>query len=180
MPSAHRVVLGEVVGAHGTRGALRVLVLGDGPENLLRAPALALVDPEAGAEDPAARDREVVAARPGRTGEVRLELRGIESREAAQAARGLLVAAETRHLAPLPSGEHYWFELVGCTVESHDGRRLGTVRALLATGAHDVLVLEDERGGELLLPAAAELLKEVDVEVKRIVIEVPEGLLDPS
>jgi 16S rRNA processing protein RimM len=109
---------------------------------------------------------------------VRLALRGIGSREAAQALVGALVGVEAGQLAPLPSGEFYWYQLVGCTVVSSHGRALGTVRALWDTGAHDVLVVEDERGAEVLLPAAEDLLREVDVERGRIVIEVPEGLLD--
>jgi 16S rRNA processing protein RimM len=111
---------------------------------------------------------------------VLLSLRGVESREAARALAGLLVAVDARHLEPLPSGEFYEYQLVGCTVVSQDGRALGKVRALWDTGAHGVFVVEDERGEELLLPAAPELLREVDVERERIVIEVPEGLLGPA
>jgi 16S rRNA processing protein RimM len=64
-------------------------------------------------------------------------------------------------------------------VETSDGRKLGTVRELMETGAHDVLIVEDGTGRDLLLPAAGALLREVDVAGRRIVIEVPEGLLDP-
>lgn len=172
-----RVALGEVLGAHGRAGEVRVRIFGDGPANLLRAPALAL---GAGPDDPAARVFEVVGATPGRPQDIRLALRGVESREAAQALAGLVVSGEARHLTPLPDGEFYWYQLVGCVVWAHDGRALGTVRALWDTGAHDVLVVEDERGEEVLLPAAAALLREVDVAARRIVIEVPEGLLDRS
>jgi 16S rRNA processing protein RimM len=180
VPRADRVgravVLGEVIGAHGTQGELRVAVLGDGPANLLRVRSLVLL----GAEDaPDPGEREVESARAGRPGEVRMRLAGVASREAAQALAGLRVAARPEQLEPLENGEHYWFQLVGCAVEAHDGRALGTVRALWETGAHDVLVVEDETGREVLLPAAADLLREVDVERGRIVIEVPEGLLDP-
>lgn len=171
-------MLGEVIGAHGTRGELRVAVFGDGPANLLRVPALALLDPDR-PEDPPVREVEVERAAEGRAGEVWLRLQGVESREAAQALAGLLVGAAPEHLAPLPDGEFYWYQLVGCAVEAHDGRALGRVRALWDTGAHDVLVVEDEKGRELLLPLATALLRELDVERGRIVIEVPEGLLDP-
>jgi 16S rRNA processing protein RimM len=169
------VVLGEVIGAHGTRGELRVAIFGDGPANLLRAPEL-MLGPRT--EEP---DRTVAVERAvtGRPGEVRLTLRGVESREAAQALAGLRVSVEPRHLEPLPNGEFYWYQLIGCAVEATDGRALGTVRALLETGAHDVLVVEDAEGQEVLLPTAGDLLREVDVARGRIVIEVPAGLLDP-
>ncbi len=169
------VVLGEVIGAHGTRGELRVAIFGDGPANLLRAPELIL----AGRAEQPDRTFAVESVVTGRPGEVRLTLRGVDSREVAQALAGLRVSVETRHLEPLPSGEFYWYQLIGCAVEAHDGRALGTVRALLETGAHDVLVVEDAEGQEVLLPTARDLLREVDVARGRIVIEVPEGLLDP-
>ena len=169
------VVLGEVIGAHGTRGELRVAIFGDGPANLLRAPELILGAPPEHAD----RIVKVQSAVAGRPGEVRLTLHGVHSREAAQALAGLQVSVEPRHLEPLPSGEFYWYQLVGCAVEAHDGRALGTVRALLETGAHDVLVVEDADGHEVLLPTAGDLLREVDVARGRIVIEVPDGLLAP-
>ncbi len=174
------VELGEVIGAHGTAGELRVAVLGDGPANLTNLRSLVLIGPDR-VLVPGGREveREVESARAGRPGEVRLRLRGVGSREAAQALAGLRVGARPEQLEPLREGEHYWFQLVGCAVEAHDGRALGTVRALWETGAADVLVVEDESGREVLLPAAADLLREVDVERGRIVIEVPEGLLDP-
>lgn len=165
-----------MIGAHGVRGELRVAVLGDGPANLLHVRSLVLLGPD-GAPEPG--EREVESAAAGRPGEVRLRLRGVGSREAAQALSGWRIAARPEQLAPLADGEHYWFQLVGCGVETPDGRMLGTVRELWETGAADVLVVADETGREVLLPAAAELLREVDVERRRIVIEVPEGLLDP-
>jgi 16S rRNA processing protein RimM len=171
-----------VIGAHGVRGELRVAVLGDGPANLLRLRSLLTTEP---APDPASKGGpapkvwEVESAAAGRSGEVRMRLRGIESREAAQALAGLRLGARPEDLEALPDGEFYWFQLIGCAVEAHDGRALGTVRALFETGAADVLVVEDEAGREVLLPAAADLLREVDVERGRIVIEVPQGLLDP-
>jgi 16S rRNA processing protein RimM len=178
MSRATRVVLGEVVGAHGTRGELRVRHLGDGPESLLRAPEVELV--AAGEDAPASGRHAVSAARPGRRGEVRMALAGIASREAAAALAGLLVAVDARSLEPLPDGEYYCFELVGCAVEASDGRTLGTLRAHWDTGAHGVLVVEGDDGREVLLPAAPELVREVDPARRRIVIEVPEGLLDPA
>jgi 16S rRNA processing protein RimM len=169
------VVLGKVIGAHGTRGELRVAFFGDGPANLLRAPELFLErQPEQ--TETSVTVRSAVSGRPG---EVRLTLRGVDHREAAQALAGATVSVEPRHLEALPDGEFYWYQLVGCAVEAHDGRALGTVRALLETGAHDVLVVEDAEGREILLPTAGDLLREVDVAQGRIVVEVPEGLLDP-
>jgi 16S rRNA processing protein RimM len=170
-------VLGRVVGAHGVRGALQVRYFGDGPENLLRMPDVALASETPDAEAPVF---EVAGARPSRRGHVRLSLVGVGDRDAAEALRGRLVLGDAAHLEPLSPGEFYWHQLIGCRVEGHDGTGIGTVRELWETGASDVLVVEAEDGRRVLLPAAASLLREVDVEARRIVIEVIPGLLDPA
>jgi 16S rRNA processing protein RimM len=174
--AVRRVVLGRVLGPHGLRGGIRVRWLGDGPEDLLRLAEVAL---GAGPEDAAPRSFPVESAAPGRPGEVRLELRGVGDRDAAAALRGLLVMAESAALAPLPEGEYYWFQFVGCRVEDEQGRTIGTIREIWETGAVDVLVVEGEDGRRRLLPAAEDLLKEVDIEGRRIAVEAIPGLLDP-
>ena len=151
-------------------------VLGDSPQNLLRAERVWLGREE---RDPVCQSLQVRGAAVGRPGEVRLSLVGIERREDAEARRGEVVLAETAVLEKLPPGEHYWFELVGCAVELADGRRVGTVRELWETGAHDVLVVEGPDGRRRLVPTAREFLKEVDIRARRIVIDPIPGLLDP-
>jgi tRNA (guanine37-N1)-methyltransferase len=174
MAQDRRVVLGRVVGAHGIRGEIRVQVLGDGPENLMAIPRVTL---GAGADDAAAEAREVEASGRGRPGEVRLRLRGVADRSAAEALRGCLVLADAALLPKLPPGEYYWYELVGCRVEE-GGRELGTIREIWETGAHDVLVVEGDDGARRLLPATRELLKEVDTAGRRVVVEGIPGLFE--
>jgi 16S rRNA processing protein RimM len=171
-----RVALGRVVGAHALKGEVRVRWLGDGPEHLLDATALWLgSDPDGVAGRPV----QVSGVRTGRPGELLLRLEGVADRDAAEALRGGYLTAEARALPTLPEGEHYWFELVGCRVEDTHGEPLGTVTEIWETGAHDVLVIEGTDGRRRLVPTADDLLKEVDSDGRRIVIEVIPGLLDP-
>jgi len=172
-------LLGRVLGAHGLRGQLRVRYFGDGPENILGAPRLVLAKPERGIEDPAADEFEIESGAPGRPGEVRLALRGIRDREAAEELKGWLVTGAREHLSPLPEGEFYWYELIGCQVQAAGGRTIGAVKEIWETGAHDVLVVEGEDGRRCLIPTARALMKEVDVEAGRIVVEDLPGLFDP-
>jgi len=171
-----RIVLGEVVGAHGLKGELRVRVAGDSPQALLGADAVWL---GRRLEDPEARRKEVLEGGFARAGEVRLRLAGVERRDAVQPLLGLLVMAPPEILDPLPDGEFYWYQLIGCRVESEAALRLGTVREIWETGAHDVLLVEDEEGVRRLLPTASALMKEVDLEARRIVVVDLPGLLEP-
>jgi 16S rRNA processing protein RimM len=171
------VVVGRVAGAHGLQGRVRVRlfdVSSDAVDALVSGPQVRI-----GASEDAASARAyaVVAADPGRSGEARVWLEGIADREAAEALRGQLVLADPRHFAALPEGEYYGYQLVGCRVESSEGAPIGTVREIWPTGAADLLVIDDGRGTEQLIPAAGEMIREVDLEAKRIVVEVVPGLL---
>lgn len=176
LPSADRIVLGEVVGAHGLGGELRVRVAGDGPAHLLSASVVWL---GRRANDPEARRRVVAGTAKAPRGEVRMRLEGVDRREDVSALVGLLVMASADVLAPLPEGEFYWFELVGCRVESAGGEVIGEVREIWETGAHDVLLVEDEDGVRRLVPTAEALLEAIDLEARLIVVADLPGLLEP-
>ena len=169
-------VVGRVVGAHGLKGQVRVRYFGDTAANLLQLSEMWLGRAR---DDARARHFEVHYAGTGRGGEVRLGLEGIGDREAALQLRGLLVMARPEHLAPLPAGEYYWYQVVGCEVVGTDGREIGTVVEIWETGAHDVMVVESEGGERHLLSTARELMPEIDVENRRIAAETLPGLLDP-
>jgi len=171
------VVVGRVVGAHGLRGELRVRLLGEEANNLSAGSGVSLAREEG---DPKAVEARVRAIGSGRRGEARLALEGVDSRDAAEALRGRLVLAPAARLDPLAEGEYYQYELVGCRVEDAGGRFLGVVQGIWETGAPDVLVVAEGEGSrrEHLIPAAGEILREVDLGARRIVIDAPPGLLD--
>jgi 16S rRNA processing protein RimM len=172
---AERVTLGRVVGAHSMGGQLRVRYFGGAPDNLMRLEDVLLAE----SEDAADADRfEVTRVAPGRREEVRVTLSGVENRESAERLRGKLVVVEVAQLEALPEGEYYSYQLIGCRVEGADGQSIGTVREVWATGAVDVLVVEDENGVRHLIPAEENQLRTVDIEMRRIVIEILPGLLD--
>jgi 16S rRNA processing protein RimM len=172
-------VLGRVVGAHGLRGQIRVRWLGDGPDNLLNAKKVELADARGG-EDPAPLAFEVEGGGTGRAGEVRLALRGVQRREAAEALRGRLVRVDAVELpAPAP-GEAYWFQLVGCRVELPSGEAVGRVREVWDTPVHDTLVVEGPDGRDRLIPAAPGIVRQLDVAARRVVIEDLPGLTNPA
>lgn len=172
-----RAIVGQIAGAHGILGEVRVRVLAD-VELLLGAKRFALS--RSGPDDPHATEIENQGGTTGRAGEVRLALRGVADRDAAEALRGTLVLANVADLPPLPAGSHYRFELVGCRVETAAGERVGTVSGVLDTGAaHDVLEVAGDDGRPRLIPMVAALLRSVDVANRRIVLEDVAGLADP-
>lgn len=75
---------------------------------------------------------------------------GSDDRDAAIALRGADIGVPRESLPEPQEGHYYWADLEGLAVRHRDGRLLGHVAYLLATGEHDVLVVQGER--EVLVP----------------------------
>ena len=93
-------------------------------------------------------------------------------------ARGLLGGWMTvpRESAPaLPEGGYFHFQLLGLQVFTKEGERLGRVCEILETGSNDVYVVSND-GGELLLPALADVIREIDLAHGVMVVDLPDGL----
>ena len=170
-----RLRAGWVAGAHGLRGRLRIRCDEGEAEGLLGVGHLFLT---VGEGEPTR--HEVVDARPGRRGEVCVDLAEISDRTTAEALQGAGVWIESEQLASLPAGEYWAFQLIGCEVEDVAGRSIGCVREIRGTGAQDILVVDGGEGVEHLIPAVREWWREVDLARRRIVVELPPGLLDPE
>jgi len=111
---------------------------------------------------------------------VRLSLAGIATREQAEALAGRLVFCEKKDLPPLEPDTYYWNDLIGMSVYSVDDEYLGKVDHIIPTGANDVYVVKtpaDFPVEEILLPAIASVILEVDVGQGRMRVELPEGLI---
>ncbi len=111
-------------------------------------------------------------------GAVILKLRGVASIEQAEALRGQFLSAEREDLPPLPEGDYYWEDLEGLEVFDEGGACLGKIKGAFPTGSNDVLIIEGEQ--EVLLPALKEVILEVDPEGGRMVVRLPEGLLNDA
>jgi 16S rRNA processing protein RimM len=113
----------------------------------------------------------VITRRAGHERRVILRIEGCEDRPTAEAMRGaeLLVGREA---APPLGPQEWWAEdLEGCAV--HDGAApVGTVRRLLALPSCELLEVDRVSGGELLVPLVADAVRSVDVEKRRIDIDL--------
>jgi 16S rRNA processing protein RimM len=121
-------------------------------------------------------DRRVIESSQWRKGMVYLKLSGIDDREAASVLRDRLLTVPESDLEPLPDGQYYRYQLIDLDVLSTTGASLGRVAEVLTTGANDVYIVRGERG-EILVPATDEVVKEIDLERGRMLIEEVPGLI---
>ena len=104
-------------------------------------------------------------------------LEGITDANLAESLIGKNVFADERDLPPPGENEFYYRDVVGCEVFLTDGTRIGAIEDIIATGANDVFVVRGD-GKEVLVPVIEDVVKEIDVASKRVVIEAIPGLLD--
>lgn len=97
------------------------------------------------------------------------KLAGIDDRDAAYALRGLEVSVARSELPAPEENEFYWSDLIGLKVINHEDVELGRVESLMATGAHDVLVVKGRK--EHLIPFVAAFVGEVDLAAGTIEVD---------
>jgi 16S rRNA processing protein RimM len=163
--------IGQVARPHGIRGAIRVAL--DNPESTsLETIKQLFIESGTGPRGYALKS----ATRLGRNA-VRLELEGLDSCDAADNLRGATVMVATADLPPASTGEFYNFHAIGCEVRTLEGRCLGIVAEIFATGANDVLVVR-EGSAEVLVPLIDDVVKQMDFDRQVITIDAIPGLLD--
>ena len=155
------LAVGRVARAHGVRGRVLVAPYNAGSAGLERVRRMWL----------GTREFEVERAERAQLGYI-VALRGVTDRDQADALRGQEVKVDRSELPPLGDDEMYAIDLIGFSVVDTAGTVRGEVEDVEEAGAQDLLRL---KGGRLV-PLA--LVKEVEEEARRIVIDAPEGLFE--
>ena len=106
-----------------------------------------------------------------------MKIAGYDDVDTAKELVGFEFAVPESEQVPLPADHYYDWELEGCTVKV-GSEAIGQVSSVLKTGGAEILVVNDERGKERLIPLADSIVVEVDAANKTIVVDPPEGLLD--
>jgi 16S rRNA processing protein RimM len=165
------VTLGEITKPQGMKGEVRVNLFGGSVDVLERLQKMSAVRQGA---PPRALSLESVRTQ-GRV--VVLKFAEVTDRTAAENLVGWELQIPAGEMPELPSGEYYTFELEGLEIITESGDRLGILEEVLDLPAHDVYVVrEGER--EILLPATEEVVKEVDLDRRRMVVHLIAGLED--
>ena len=167
----HMVVVGRVARPHGLRGQVVVTPETDFVSERFRSGATVWARL-------AGRDEELtIASARIQNGRPVIGFDGLSSVEAAKRLAGLELRIPEGSLRPLESGRYYEYQLVGCAVETLRGGAVGAVVRVESGPGGSCLVVRGPRG-EILVPLAAHICVEVDLEDRRIRIDPPEGLLE--
>lgn len=106
---------------------------------------------------------------------VRIALKGVSDRTAAEALRGSFLFVAPADRIRLPPGRHFVHSMLGLAVVTEEGERLGTLEEVLKLPAQDVYVVRGARG-ELLIPAVEEFIRRIDPEAGIMTVRLIEGM----
>ncbi|MBM4341503.1 MAG: 16S rRNA processing protein RimM [Deltaproteobacteria bacterium] len=161
--------IGRVVKPHGVRGKVKVEYFGGDPDRFTLYQEIFIRDNSGRPESFKVLE---VTPQPPR---LILRLKGIERIDETEGLIGKEILVRREDLPKLEEGEYYWFEILGMAVETERGRRIGTVKRIVPTGANDVYIVTGKRG-EIFLPAIDQVIQKVDCKRRVIQVGRMEGL----
>jgi 16S rRNA processing protein RimM len=167
------LAVGYIAGVHGLKGEVKVELYTDFPERFVPGVKLFLGEEVA--------ETTIVSARLHKNN-LLLLLEGIERREQAEALRGTWLFVDEEHAVGLDQDTYWVHDIIGMEVQTETGERLGTIIDVLFTGANDVYVVETaglvNQGKELLLPAIADVVRQVNLDANLMTVHLLPGLIE--
>ena len=162
--SDERVIVGEVVGAFGIKGEVKLTALLESPQTLAKVPSVEVRLP-----DGSRMERRVVSVRMHQ-GATLVAFEGMD-RTGAEGLHGAGVYLRRSEFPPLGPDAWYEWQLLGLSVVTESGVDLGKIERVLYLPANDVYETE-----VALIPAIAGVVASVDLESARMVVKDVSGL----
>lgn len=108
---------------------------------------------------------------------VLLKLEGIDDINEAEKYRNLYIKINRKDIKELPENSYLIVDMLKCEVYTEENELLGKMIDVLQTGSNDVYVVKNENGKEILLPAIKDVVKKIDIQNKKIIVKLMEGLI---
>jgi 16S rRNA processing protein RimM len=159
------IAVGQVLGAHGQDGAINIKVLSDVPNRFDPGQVL-VID---------GRSFNVAGSRPTGPATRILWLEEVSGRDQVRPLQGRWLSVPEKDVPQPDEGEYFHYQLLDMAVYTEEGELLGNISEILETGSNDVYVIQGP-AGELLVPAIAQVVLNVDVEGSRMTVRLLEGL----
>jgi len=163
------ILIGRIVGAHGVNGNCKIRSYAESL-TVFQPGSDILIATTSGRKNV----YEINWAKPHSKVDL-LSLKGVTTRNQAQALIGSELFIEKTQLSKPDDGSYYWHDLIGLEVFSTDNNYLGRLHSIIQTGSNDVYVVKKEEN-EILIPALESVVHTIDLEKKRMRVELPEGL----
>lgn len=164
------IMVGKVVSTQGNKGEIKVLPLTDSTDRFKKLTSIFIRNNI---------DRKTLKIEKIRIKEnmVILKIENIENIKEAKMIVGSYLEVKRENAVKLPKGTYFVFEIIGLEVYNKNNIFLGKVDNVISTGSNDVYVVKSKDKEELFIPAIREVVKNIDLEKKRITINMVDGLI---
>ncbi len=108
---------------------------------------------------------------------VLIKFKGIDKVEQAEMLRNSYLTVSRNSVEKLEEGRYYIVDLLGLEVYTDEQILLGTLEDIFNTGSNDIYVVKDKQGKQILLPAIQDVIKQIDIENKKIIVHLLPGLV---
>ncbi|WP_457678761.1 ribosome maturation factor RimM [Thermovibrio sp.] len=164
------VLLGKVVGVHGLKGELKVKSESDVFDRQIEA-----VDKITLYRGTKKEELPIEEVKPYKDIYL-IKFKGIDDRSAAEEVIGGELWIKEEDRVPLEEGEFYYEELIGLPVYTEEGEKVGVIKSVFEQPASHILEVEREDGKTILIPFIEQFVKEVDLENKKVLVSLLEGM----
>ena len=108
---------------------------------------------------------------------VLLKLKGIDDINVAENYRNCYLKIDRKNAVELPEDTYFIVDLLDMEVETEEGETLGKIIDVYPTGSNDIYVVKNEEGKQILLPAISQVVKTVDIQNKKMIVHLLNGLI---
>lgn len=164
--------VGKIVNTHGVRGEVRVISSTDFAEERYEKGSILYIE----VAPKQLIEVKVASHRLHKSFDL-LTFEGYNNINEVEKFKGKMLKISEEQLNALNEDEFYYHEIIDCEVFTEDGEKLGKIKEILSPGANDVWVVKRSGQNDLLLPYIEDVVKEVDVENKKIIVHLMDGLL---
>ena len=165
--------IGKIENTHGVRGEVKVIPLTDDPKRYSKLKS-AYISSEI-SENMQKYTFEGVKYQKNF---VLLKIKDINDANEAEKLKDKFIIVNREDAVKLPKDSFFVCDLINCEVYDEKSNKLGVLVDILQTGSNDVYIVRDENKNEILIPALKSVVKEISVEDKKIIVELPQGLID--
>jgi 16S rRNA processing protein RimM len=167
-----QLAVGRIAKAHGIGGEVSVEVRTDDAEHRFARGACL-------ATQPGDRGPLVVEASRWHSGRLLVRFAGVSDRTTAETLRNTLLVVDSSTSTATADADEFWtHDLIGLDVLTVAGAAVGTVDDVVQTAGSALLVIACAEGGEALVPFVSAMVPTVDMTARRILVDLPDGLLD--
>ena len=156
------VKVGQIVGAHGLKGGVRVATLTDFPERFTIGAVLFING-----------RRHVITDSAWHKGQARIHISGVKKMEDAEALKWAYLEVPASAIPKLDEDEYMTANLIGLTAITPEGAEIGKVEDVVSSPAHDLIQV-----GSAMVPAVKEFVKEIDLQKGTITLALIPGMFE--